>query len=386
MPVPGAGGSGILARHVLDDLARLESRVHALGPPARDRSLGPQPVVWYDPPEPVAVWRHHYTWLRWYTGRLEVQRSRGHGQWAAHRMRAIKPAFCYAFAEVGLESLQWAARNGVTTILDSPSGNIRHFHGVVTREYRRWCGVRARVHPTSAMVDRVEEEYRSADRIRAASTFTRRSMIMHGVPAEKISIVPYPLDLARFTPRSGSRGEPSGPLRVCYVGMLAMHKGWVYLLRAARLLGRGAVSLRLIGGTFDRHTSRLLREQREGITVVDGPADDVATELHQAEVLVLPSLHDGFGFVVVEAMAAGLPVVVTDQTGAADWVVQGQNGWVVRSGDEEALAAALQTAIDQRPYLRDMGRAAQRTAAALGGSGAQFREWVFPDGVESVKR
>jgi glycosyltransferase involved in cell wall biosynthesis len=136
------------------------------------------------------------------------------------------------------------------------------------------------------------------------------------------------------------------------------------------------VSLRLIGGTVDRHTRRLLDRERRGLDVVDGPTEDILEELHRAEVLVLPSLHDGFGFVAAEAMATGLPVIVTDQTGAADWVVDGQTGWVIRAADPESLARTLQTAIDCRSLLPEMGRAARAAVAKASGSGEQLREWV----------
>jgi glycosyltransferase involved in cell wall biosynthesis len=379
-PPPGQGGSGVLADQVLSGLAAAGGTVHALGPRSPVASPAARSVVWYDPPETVASWRLRYSWLRWNTGRLVLLRSRARGRWAARKLERISPALCYAFAEVGLEPLQWARARGIASVLDSPSGNIRHFHNVVTREYERWCHAPARSHPIPAMVDRVEEEYRLADRIRAASMFTRDSMIQNGVAPDKISVVPYPMDLSRFHPPEGGRRPGTGPLRVCYVGMLAMHKGFVYLLRAARSLGPSAVSLRLIGGTVDRHTRRLLRDERRGLSVIDGPARDVIEELHRAELLVLPSLHDGFGFVVAEAMATGLPVIVTDQTGAADWVVDGETGWVIRAADPDVLAGALQSAIDRRASLPEMGHAARGAVANASGSEEEFRRWAYAGG------
>ncbi len=376
---PGQGGSGLLAQQVLCDLAHGGRTVHALGPIARGEGRFPQSVVWYDPLKEVSGWRRRYSWLRWYTGRLELLRSRARGQWAEDKLRAIKPGLCYSFSEVALEPLRWAARHHTRTVLDSPSGHIRHFNSVVSREYDRWCGTSARSHPTRDMVDRVEEEYRLADRIRVASRFTRDSMVRNGVDPEKISIIPYRMDFSRFDGPDDRLATASGPLRVCYIGMLAMHKGFAYLLRAAKLLGPSAVSLRLVGGTVDRCTRRLLRDERRGLLVLDGPADDLDRELQQAEVLVLPSLHDGFGFVVAEAMATGMPVIVTENTGAADWVNDGESGWIVRSADVEALASALQSALHRRAALPEMGRAARAAVLAAAGSSEQFRRWALAD-------
>ena len=85
---------------------------------------------------------------------------------------------------------------------------------------------------------------------------------------------------------------------------------------------------------------------------------------HRAELFVLPSLEDGFGFVAAEAMACGIPVVVTDQCGAAEWVTAGENGWVVPAGNVDALADVLETAIVRRTDLAEMGRHARQAIDA----------------------
>ena len=92
----------------------------------------------------------------------------------------------------------------------------------------------------------------------------------------------------------------------------------------------------------------------------------------------MPSLEDGFGFVAGEALACGMPVALTDQCGAAEWVEPGKTGWVIPAGDEKALAAVLQEAIDRRDELTQMGQAARRTAEARDPQQAlrQLCDWV----------
>ena len=87
------------------------------------------------------------------------------------------------------------------------------------------------------------------------------------------------------------------------------------------------------------------------------PQDPVPV-YHRAELLVLPSLHDGFGFVVAEAMACGLPVIVTTSTGAAEWVTP-DCGWIVPPADSDSLIAALTDAMSRRTELTNMGRRAR---------------------------
>jgi glycosyltransferase involved in cell wall biosynthesis len=371
-PPPGHGGSGLLVQQVLTSLTRGGATVHALGPSSRESSSA---IIPHEPPRHVSPWMARYGWLRWNAGRLELLSSRRRGAWAARQLPSIQPRLGYAFSEVALETLRWCRDHGIATVLDSASGGIRDFHEVLVAEYARWCDSRPRGHPITAMVDRVEEEYRLADRIRAASTFTRDTIVAAGVPGDKVSIVRYPMDLGRFPLRAIDR-TGTGPLRICYVGAIALHKGFPYLLRAARKFGPSRLSVRLVGGTVDRESRTLLARERAGLDVTDGASRDVVAELHQCDILVHPSLHDGFGYVVPEAMAAGLPVIVTDRTGAADWVREGETGWIVPARDVDALAKAIDEALVDRSRLAEMGRAA-RTAVVSGraSSDALFR-WV----------
>src|SRR5262249_15964472 len=100
-----------------------------------------------------------------------------------------------------------------------------------------------------------------------------------------------------------------------------------------------------------------------GLNVTVAPGDPVPA-YHRAELFVLPSLEDGFGFVAAEAMACGLPVVVTDQCGAAEWLRPGETGWVIPAGAAESLAAVVEPAPANGGGLGEMGRAARLAVEA----------------------
>src|SRR5262249_58507913 len=123
-----------------------------------------------------------------------------------------------------------------------------------------------------------------------------------------------------------------------------VRKGFAHLLRAVRAVGANRVHVQLVGATGDRGSRRLLASERTGLTVEVAPGDPVPG-YHRAELFVLPSLEDGFGFVAAEAMACGLPVVVTDQCGAQEWVTPGREGWVIAAGDVDALTRVLADAL-----------------------------------------
>jgi glycosyltransferase involved in cell wall biosynthesis len=80
------------------------------------------------------------------------------------------------------------------------------------------------------------------------------------------------------------------------------------------------------------------------------------------DLLCLPSRREGFGNVVLEAAASGIPAVVSNATGCRDTVVDGRTGWVVPVGDEERLAQVIKVAASDRDELRRRGRAARQRA------------------------
>ena len=360
----GVGGLGLQVATAVAGLAA-RGPVVALGPGyARDWPLEtPAPaVVWEESPPFRPSWFTSQVVRRFRAGRFVLIHDRQVGRWAAGRLAALQPGQLYAFTQVGLEALEWAKANGVPTILDNPNGHIRGFAEVYQAEWARWVGGRFPGHPTDEMISRVEQEYMLADRIRVSSGWAKRSMVGRGVLADKVIVCPQPINRRRFCPQGAAR--PSlGPLRVCYVGTLDVRKGFVYLLRAIRRVGPDRVRLEIIGGTGDRGSRWLFARERAGLDVALAAGDPIPA-YHRAELFVLPSLEDGFSFVAAEAMACGIPVVVTDQCGAAEWVTAGENGWVVPAGNVDALADVLETAIVRRADLAEMGRHARQAIDA----------------------
>jgi glycosyltransferase involved in cell wall biosynthesis len=373
---PGTGGLGVQADNVLASLARVPgSSVIALGPSpgdaARSRLLAN--IEWVPPPRTWSEEAKRVPGLRAHAGALAQRYAEHLGRWAAERLRHDPPLLCYAFSQVAFESFEWCTDHAVPTVLESPNGHIDNFRRVYIEEHAAWCGGRYLGHPTERMCSRVKHEYALARHIRASSTWTVESLASGGVPRERLVKLEQPVDLARYRP-ADARGR-SGPLRVCFVGSLDLRKGFVYLLDAVGALGEKAFWLEMVGATGDRCCRRLLAGHLP-VNATCAPGDP-RPAYTRADVFVLPTLEDGSPFAVAEAMASGLPVIVTSDCGAAEWISAG-TGWVIPPRDVPALRGALHDALVRRADLPRMGRAARASTESRAGEHCYqaLADWV----------
>jgi glycosyltransferase involved in cell wall biosynthesis len=205
-------------------------------------------------------------------------------------------------------------------------------------------------------------EIELCDHLFCLSGLVRDSFIAQGFPETRIDVVPFPTDLTTFVPAAAA--SSGSPFRVLCVADVSPRKGHVYLLEAWRKLRLENAELLLAGAMRPEMAAVLARY--EGLFRYVGPLDKTSlARLYQSSsLLVLPSVEDGFGLVISEALACGTPVVITDHVGARDIVRPEVNGFIVPPRDVDALAATIQ-AIHSSPELRDrlrVGAIASRSA------------------------
>lgn len=279
----------------------------------------------------------------------------------ARRLKEINLDAVYAYEGGALQTFREAKRQGIRTLYDLPSG-----HWYWERDLLRQEGLRnpelASVVPklvdSEIHLREKDEELQLADQVIVASQHVRRTLA-GVVPDEKIAVVPYGAPPIRTRP-PGAAGH-IGPLRVLFAGALHQRKGIGHLLRAVEMLG-SEVELTLIGQRFaaNRTVDAACGRWRWFETVPHAQVLDVMIE---SDVLVLPSLSEGFGLVVTEALACGLPVIVTPNVGASDLIEDGREGFVVPLRSAEAIADRLHALNVDRGLLTEMSRKAHRTAA-----------------------
>lgn len=287
-------------------------------------------------------------------------------QWVANQVLSGSTAV-YGYEYGCLATFQAAKQQNIASIYDVPSpehdfvenlleAEFSHFPALQT-PYRRYCRARQ-----ESRTERRRQEWQLANVVIANSEFTKASYVAAGVPASKVRVVPYgapPVrhEIAASMPPQGNK------TRFLWAGTFSVRKGAHYLLQAWKQLNpEPAASLQVLGAMGLPES--LLSHVPDSITLSGTvPRSDLYSIYQNSDVLVFPTLCDGFGMVVTEAFAHGLPVITTDRAGAADLVQHGVNGLIVPAGDAQALAETLAWCITHRAELRSMRQAALETAA-----------------------
>lgn len=177
-----------------------------------------------------------------------------------------------------------------------------------------------------------------ADTILYATNYIRDSFVREGFAANKLQrfdLSPHP----RFQP--APQRATNSSLRAVYVGSLNMIKGIAVLLDAFALLPDADAQLTLVGGSGTRSMRRYLAERCARDPRVRVAPGDPLPWLQAADVCVHAAFQDGCAYAPMEALACGLPVIVTDETGMKEFVRDGENGFIVPAGDPAAMAHAL---------------------------------------------
>jgi glycosyltransferase involved in cell wall biosynthesis len=277
-------------------------------------------------------------------------------RWICRLVDKLRPDVVVAYETGALCIFRRAKKLGVKAVLDAAS--LHH----------RWQDrFQERQQPHAAqqrIVRRKDAEIALADEILAVSEFARESYIDAGVPPERVHTMPLGVDCENFRRAPQHRGGDDAaerPLRFVYVGNQSPLKG-IRVLRDAvqRLKADGErFAVSWIGNSDGPPGNG----SGDGIVRLGWMSHDrLSAELPQHDVLVLPSFLDSFGLVVAEAMACGLPAIVTHNVGAKEMITPGVNGLIIPPGDATALADAMRWFLSRRKDLSQMGQTAQASA------------------------
>lgn len=204
-----------------------------------------------------------------------------------------------------------------------------------------------------------EIEHQIADMLVVASTFTKNSLSKHCIPAEKIFINPYGVDITTF--RFNYKRDFTKKLKFVFIGSVTARKGVPALLKAWENIDTKNAELLIIGPIGDKE--RKLIPTKENIKVLGKiPNESLPEIIDDCHVFVFPSYFEGFGLVILEAMASGLIPITTDATAGPDIIENGKEGFIYHAYDEEKLVGHLKYCMANRDELKNISYAARTKA------------------------
>ena len=267
-----------------------------------------------------------------------------------------RPAGIVSYDTCALRAFKAAKRLGILCVLDQSIGHWQTLAQLMWEE--------AELQPDfadSLPVDLPErflaqcsEEALLADVIMAGSQYVKDTMVRHGVEPSRVAVIPYGADPERFKP---VRRVADGRFRVLFVGQLSQRKGIKYLLEAVKELAIPDLELVMVGGVVGSGAG--LGPYRDYFKHIPNvPHREVHTRFQNADLFVYPSLHEGSAIAIFEALASGLPVITTPNSGSV--VADGVEGFIVAIRNIEALKERILLLYEQPDLRLTMAQNARR--------------------------
>jgi glycosyltransferase involved in cell wall biosynthesis len=254
---------------------------------------------------------------------------------------------------VALHTIRKAREMGIMTMLDTTNSHILNQREILDKEYDR-LGIRYNFNPSN-IIEKGVKEYEEADHLILRSSYVRRTFLERDVPEEKLHVVLSGVDLEDFR----WADKEDNVFRVIYCGLSCIKKGTHYLLQAFKELKLKNAELWLIGDIFE--DIKPLIKQYEGCyrSIPFVRRQELYKYYSQGSIFVLPSLEEGLSKVMIEAMACGLPVIATINTGAEDVIRDGKDGFIIPIKDVEALKEKILYMYENQSVCTEMGQSAE---------------------------
>jgi starch synthase len=269
----------------------------------------------------------------------------------------------HAYEDCSLWQFREAKRRGKFCIYDMPIGYYPVWESIETelkKRYNEWLPEHTPAVDRQVSTEHKREEMELADLVIAPCSFAERTIRAH-FPEKKIATAHYGVDLDFWTP--GLPHPPAESLRFIYAGQLSLRKGTPLLLEAWQKAGLRRAELELVGSW---QLAEAKRSTLPSNVSWRPPCSSLGLRdyYRRADVFVFPSYFEGFGLVLGEALACGLPVICSDATAGPDIVTE-QCGRVVPAGDLDTLIESLRWFDGHRSEIPAMRQAARAVAQGV---------------------
>ncbi len=274
-----------------------------------------------------------------------------------------RPTAVYAYEDGAAQTFFAAKKLGIRTFYELPIGHTSAARKIFQEEALlkpEWAATLTGLDDPPQKLARKNQELALADHVIVASSFTASTLAGLLRQNQPLSIIPYGApEQKTFAPRPAA-----GKLKVLYAGSLTQRKGLSYLFEAAGKLSP-YIELTLMGRPA-APCAALEKELKKYRHYPSLPHADVLELMRAQDILVLPSLFEGFGLVLAEALSCGLPIISTANTAAPDLIAEGREGFIIPLRTPDAIVEKLSWAISRRAELSAMQKAAYDRAKTLG--------------------
>ncbi len=259
----------------------------------------------------------------------------------------------YGYEDGSKLSFRKASLEGIETVYELPTGYWRAKEIIFNRDLElseSWWESSKGFQTSQQQQENKDLEISLSSQIIVASRFTADTLKLSPQMLPKLEVVPYGSGLSRRNTAPIFNGNRK--LEILYVGAITQRKGLAYLFQAIKPL-QNSCNLTLIG--MNHAESQILTQNaNRHIWHRSLPHEAVLAKMRASDVLIFPSLFEGFGLVITEALSQGLPVITTTNTAGPDIISQGENGWIVPAHNHRDIEEILENIIQGDLNLEDM--------------------------------
>lgn len=269
----------------------------------------------------------------------------------------------YAYEDGALHTFKKAKALNITRVYDLPKGYWRAERELLGKEREKrpdWAVTLAGFRDSEEKLTRKDQELEFAQHIIVASSFTQKTLKNYQGILAPIRVIPY-----GFPPIYERRNydfSTKRKLKLLFVGSLSQLKGIANVLEAVEYMNQ-SVELTIIGRKSTEDCLPLNEGLQKHRYIPSLPHSEVLREMRNHDVLLFPSLFEGFGLVVTEAMSQGTPVITTNRTCGSDVITHGMDGWIIEASSTESLIKQIGLILDNPIWVEKVGRAAMTRAS-----------------------
>ena len=255
-----------------------------------------------------------------------------------------------ALSQVGLNSGKKMIKNSKIYICERSSSHIVHQNNILLDEYNEYTKKNFTI--DGWFVERELEEYENADIILVPSNFVKKTFDEFNI--NKTKVLNFGANIDNFFPDPNIK-KSQKYFDILFIGNLSLQKGLHYLIEAFHKFKHPNKRLHIVGShTLDKDF--FINKLKHEKIIVYGhiPQLKLNSIINKCHVFVLPSIQEGFGIVTLQAVAAGCPIIVSENSGASDFVVNNKCGFVVPIRNSNAITDKLQLLTDDKDLLNEL--------------------------------